>query len=86
MLAQGTPLHVVSEILRHASVTITKDVCGHPVEKDRRASAQFPGIGVKPGPVLAVAGGRFQACRDPADESRAAGRSNLNEQSMGRGN
>jgi site-specific recombinase XerD len=25
MLAQGTPLHVVSEILGHASITITKD-------------------------------------------------------------
>ena len=26
MLAQGTPLHVVSEVLGHASVAITKDV------------------------------------------------------------
>jgi len=32
MLAQGTPLHVVSEILGHASITITKDVYGHLVE------------------------------------------------------
>jgi integrase len=29
MLAQGTPLHVVSEVLGHASITITKDVYGH---------------------------------------------------------
>jgi integrase len=29
MLAQGTPLHVVSEILGRASITITKDVYGH---------------------------------------------------------
>ena len=29
MLAQGTPLHVVSEILGHASITIPKDVYGH---------------------------------------------------------
>src|SRR5258707_11141131 len=36
MLAQGTPLHVVSEILGHASITITKDVYGHLVEGDRR--------------------------------------------------
>jgi integrase len=28
MLAQGTPLHVVSEILGHASITVTKDVYG----------------------------------------------------------
>jgi integrase len=28
MLAQGTPLHVVSEILGHTSITITKDVYG----------------------------------------------------------
>ena len=26
MLAQGTPLHMVSEILGHASISITKDV------------------------------------------------------------
>jgi integrase len=39
MLAQGTPLHVVSEILGHASITITKDVNGHLVEGDRRAVA-----------------------------------------------
>ena len=32
MLAQGTPLHVVSEILGHASITITKDVYGHLLE------------------------------------------------------
>ena len=37
MLTQGTPLHVVSEILGHASITITKDVYGHLVEGDRRA-------------------------------------------------
>ena len=39
MLAQGTPLHVVSEILGHASITITKDVHGHLVEGGRRAVA-----------------------------------------------
>jgi site-specific recombinase XerD len=39
MLAQGTPLHVVSEILGHASITITKDVYVHLVEGDRRAVA-----------------------------------------------
>ena len=39
MLAQGTPLHVVSEIMGHASITITKDVYGHLVEGDRRAVA-----------------------------------------------
>ena len=39
MLAQGTPLHVVSEILGHASITITKAVYGHLVEGDRRAVA-----------------------------------------------
>jgi len=26
MLAQGTPLHVVSEVLGYASIAITKDV------------------------------------------------------------
>lgn len=38
MLAQGTPLHVVSEILGHASITITKDVYGHLVEGTARPS------------------------------------------------
>ncbi len=40
MLAQGTPLHVVSEVLGHASIAITKDVYGHLVEGDKRAAAQ----------------------------------------------
>jgi integrase len=40
MLAQGTPLHVVSEVLGHASIAITKDVYGHLVEGDKRAAAK----------------------------------------------
>ena len=40
MLAQGTPLHVVSEVLGHASITITKDVYGHLVEGDKRLAAE----------------------------------------------
>lgn len=32
MLAQGTDLYVVSEVLGHSSVAITKDVYGHLVE------------------------------------------------------
>jgi site-specific recombinase XerD len=38
MLAQGTPVHVVSEVLGHASIAITKDVYGEPVQ---RAIAQL---------------------------------------------
>ena len=34
--AQGTPLHVVSEVLGHASIAITKDVYGHLLEGDGR--------------------------------------------------
>jgi integrase len=37
MLAQGTPLHVVSDVLGHASIAITKDFYGHLVEGDNRA-------------------------------------------------
>ena len=40
MLAQGTPLHVVSEVLGHASIAITKDVYGHLPEGDKRAAAE----------------------------------------------
>ena len=40
MLAQGTPLHVASDVLGHASITITKDVHGHLVEGDKRAAAE----------------------------------------------
>jgi integrase len=40
MLAQGTALHVVSEVLGHAGIAITKDVYGHLVEGDKRAAAQ----------------------------------------------
>ena len=39
MLAQGTPLHVVSDVLRHASIAITKDVYGHLLEGDKRTAA-----------------------------------------------
>jgi site-specific recombinase XerD len=38
MLAQGSPLHAVSEVLGHASIAITKDVYGEPVQ---RAIAQL---------------------------------------------
>ena len=41
MLAQGTPLHVVSEILGHASIMIPKDVYGHLVEGDKRSAAEL---------------------------------------------
>ena len=41
MLAQGTPLHVVSEILGHASIVITKDMYGHLVEGDKRSAAEL---------------------------------------------
>jgi site-specific recombinase XerD len=40
MLAQGTPLHVVCEVLGHASIAITKDVYGHLLEGDKRAAAE----------------------------------------------
>ncbi len=40
MLAQGTRLEVVSEVLGHASIAITKDVYGHLMEGDRRAAAE----------------------------------------------
>ena len=40
MLAQGTPLHVVSEVLGHASIAVTKDVYGHLLEGDKRAAAE----------------------------------------------
>jgi integrase len=39
MLAQGTDLCVVSEILGHSSVAITKDVYGHLVEGQKRVAA-----------------------------------------------
>jgi integrase len=39
MLAQGIDLYVVSEVLGHSSVAITKDVYGHLVEGQKRAAA-----------------------------------------------
>ena len=41
MLAQGTDLYVVSEVLGQSSVAITKDVYGHLVEGQKRAAAQL---------------------------------------------
>lgn len=40
MLALGTPLYVVSEILGHSSIAITKDVYGHLVAGEERAAAE----------------------------------------------
>jgi integrase len=40
MLAQGTDLYVVSEVLGHASIAITKDVYGHLVEGHKREAAK----------------------------------------------
>ena len=39
MLAQGTDLYVVSEVLGHSSVAITKDVYGHLAEGQKRTAA-----------------------------------------------
>jgi integrase len=41
MLAQGTDLYVVSEVLGHSSVAITKDVYGHLAEGQKRAAAEL---------------------------------------------
>ncbi|TDE19715.1 tyrosine-type recombinase/integrase [Actinomadura sp. 6K520] len=43
MLAQVTPLHVVSEILGHTSTAITKDAHGHLLVNDKRAAAEVFG-------------------------------------------
>lgn len=40
MLAQGVPLEVVSEVLGHSSISITKDVYGHLVEGAKRDAAE----------------------------------------------
>jgi integrase len=40
MLAQGVPLEVVSEVLGHSSIYITKDVYGHLVEGAKREAAE----------------------------------------------
>jgi integrase len=40
MLAQGTPLWVVSEVLGHASVAITKDVYGHLVGGEKQEATE----------------------------------------------
>lgn len=41
MLAQGTDLYVVSEVLGHSSIAITKDVYGHLIEGQKRAAAEL---------------------------------------------
>lgn len=62
MLAQGTPLHVVSEVLGHASIAITKDVYGHLLEGDKRAataaiSGVLLGENIRVAPKVAPNGG-----------------------------
>lgn len=40
MLAQGTPLWVVSEVLGHASLAITKDVYGHLIGEEKKEATK----------------------------------------------
>jgi site-specific recombinase XerD len=40
MLAQGTDLYVVSELLGHSSIAMTKDVYGHLVEGHKRRASE----------------------------------------------
>ena len=40
MLAQGTPLWVVSEVLGHASVAITKDIYGHLLGTEKQEATE----------------------------------------------
>ncbi|MCP4307741.1 MAG: site-specific integrase [bacterium] len=40
MLAQGAPLHVVSEVLGHSSIAVTKDVYGHLVAGEKQAATE----------------------------------------------
>jgi hypothetical protein len=40
MLAQGTPLWVVSEVLGHASIAITKDTYGHLLSAEKREATE----------------------------------------------
>jgi integrase len=40
MLAQGTLLDVVSEVLGHSSIAVTKDVYGHLGEGEKRHAAE----------------------------------------------
>ena len=43
MLAQGVPLEVVSEVLGHASIKMTKDVYGHLIGSQKREAADAMG-------------------------------------------
>jgi integrase len=40
MLSAGVPLHVVSDVLGHSSISITKDVYGHLVADDRERASE----------------------------------------------
>jgi integrase len=44
MRAQGRPLHVVSETLGHAGITITKDVYGHLGDQTGDDDVHEPGL------------------------------------------
>ena len=49
MLASGVPLHVVSEVLGHASIKMTADVYGHTLAPARQAAADAMGQVLWPG-------------------------------------
>ena len=82
MLAQGTPLHVVSEVLGHASIAITKDVYGHLVDGDKRTAAESMGRVLLSASLSAdgsqlgsqaASGGRAKAEKRPVTWARSEG-------------
>lgn len=40
MLAEGTPLWVVSEVLGHGSVAVTKDIYGHVMGSEKQEATE----------------------------------------------
>ena len=69
MLAQGTPLHMVSEVLEHASIVVTKDVYGHLLERDKRTAAESMSR-ARLGGRIRVRGSQRGSQRDQKDPNR----------------
>jgi integrase len=64
MLAQGTPSHVVSEVLGHFSILITADAYDHPLEGQKRDAAEAMTAAVV-APVVASRGRTRSIARHP---------------------
>jgi hypothetical protein len=79
MLAQGTPLHVASEVLEHSSIPVTADVYAQPSKvKSETSPTQWPQLSETHVATLQVVWRAEEALQPPDLRYFESGRRDLN--------